>query len=228
MCNKRLWFVFFLIIISVAPSKEICEREIPSDKSTTSSLHWIFILDIHCFKSLVTESCLTLCSPADCSPPGSSIHGILQARILECVAISFSWVSSWPRDWTLVSCIAGRFFTVWATRVKQNRMSILYCHICGCTDVWFLLVSSLSSSFLGSLIPSLFPFLSPFQYLMDPFSVSLSLQIQRWLRLSPCPQSLHFSERCTWVTSRETSVEYKTIMMEEVHSVCGPLKKRST
>ena len=51
-----------------------------------------------------------------CSPPGSSIHGILQARILECVAISFSRGSSQPTDWTWVSCVAGRLFTVWATR----------------------------------------------------------------------------------------------------------------
>ena len=52
----------------------------------------------------------------DCNPPGSSVHGILQARILEWVAIFFSWESSWPRDWTWVSCIAGRFFTLWAIR----------------------------------------------------------------------------------------------------------------
>ena len=45
----------------------------------------------------------------DCSPPGSSVHGILQARILEWVAMSSSRGSSWPRDWTQVSCIAGRF-----------------------------------------------------------------------------------------------------------------------
>ena len=51
-----------------------------------------------------------LCSPMDCSPPGSSIHGILQARVLEWVAISFSRGSSWPRDWTWVSSIAGRCF----------------------------------------------------------------------------------------------------------------------
>ena len=50
-----------------------------------------------------TQSCLTLCDPVDCSPPGSSVHGILQARILEWVAISSSRGSSWPRDWTLVS-----------------------------------------------------------------------------------------------------------------------------
>ena len=48
----------------------------------------------------VTQSCLTLCYPMDCSPPGSSVPGILQARILEWVAISFSRGSSWPKDWT--------------------------------------------------------------------------------------------------------------------------------
>ena len=53
----------------------------------------------------------TLCDPMDCSPPGSSVHGILQARILEWVAISFSRESSWPRDQTQASRIAGRRFT---------------------------------------------------------------------------------------------------------------------
>ena len=56
----------------------------------------------------------TLCNPMDCSPPGSSVHGILQARILEWVAIPFSRGSSRSRDWTWASCIAGKFFTVWA------------------------------------------------------------------------------------------------------------------
>ena len=65
---------------------------------------------------LVTQSCLTLCDPMDCSPVGSSVHGILQAKILEWVAISFSRESSQPRDWTQVSRIAGRLFTDWATR----------------------------------------------------------------------------------------------------------------
>ena len=58
----------------------------------------------------------TLSNPMDCNLPGSSIHGILQARILEWVAISFSRRSSQPRDRNHVSCIAGRFFTIWATR----------------------------------------------------------------------------------------------------------------
>ena len=62
------------------------------------------------------QSCPTLCDPLDSSPPGFSVHGILQARILEWVAISFSGRSSPPRDRTQVSHIAGRCFTVWATR----------------------------------------------------------------------------------------------------------------
>ena len=52
-----------------------------------------------------TQSFLTHCDCMDCSPSGSSVHGISQARILECVAISFSRGSSWPGDWTWVSCI---------------------------------------------------------------------------------------------------------------------------
>ena len=62
---------------------------------------------------LVAQSCPTLCDPVDCSPPGSSICGILQAKILEeWVAISFSRGSSQRRDRTQVSHIAGRRFTV--------------------------------------------------------------------------------------------------------------------
>ena len=58
----------------------------------------------------ITQSCPTLCDPMDCSPPGSSVHGILQARILDWVAIS-SKGSSRLRDWTHISCIVGGFFT---------------------------------------------------------------------------------------------------------------------
>ena len=52
------------------------------------------------------QLCLTLCDPVDCSLPGSSVHGIFQARILEWVAISYSRGSSQPRDWTWISCIS--------------------------------------------------------------------------------------------------------------------------
>ena len=63
-------------------------------------------------ESEVALLCPTLCNPMDCSLPGSSIHGILQARILEWAAISFSRASSQPRDQILVSLIAGRRFTL--------------------------------------------------------------------------------------------------------------------
>ena len=71
-------------------------------------------------KMLVAQLCPTLWDPMDHSSPGSAVAGILQARTLEWVAISFSRGSSWPRDRTMVSCTAGRFFTIWATREAHN------------------------------------------------------------------------------------------------------------
>ena len=81
--------------------------------------------------SEVAQSCLTLCHPVDCSLAGSSLHGILQARVLEWVAISFSRVSSQPRDQTRVSCIVGRCFNLWATReaMQDTRVQSLGCEI---------------------------------------------------------------------------------------------------
>ena len=69
---------------------------------------------------LVAWSCPTVWDLMDCSPSGSSVHGILQARILEWEAIPFYRGSFRPRNWTRVSCIAGRFFTVWATKEALN------------------------------------------------------------------------------------------------------------
>ena len=62
---------------------------------------------------------LTLWDPMVCSLSDSSVHGILWARILKLVVIHFSRGSSQPKDWTQVLCIAGRFFTIWATREAQ-------------------------------------------------------------------------------------------------------------
>ena len=67
-------------------------------------------------ESEVTQLWPTLCDPMGCGPPGSSVHGIFQARILKWVAIFTSRVSSQPRDETWVSCIARWLLTVWATR----------------------------------------------------------------------------------------------------------------
>ena len=81
--------------------------------------------------ALVTQSCLTLCDPKDCGPPGSSVYGILRGRIREWVAISFSRKFSWPGDWTQVSYIAGAFFTVSALR---ETLCIYIC-VCVCMYV---------------------------------------------------------------------------------------------
>ena len=64
----------------------------------------------------VSWLCLTLCDPMDCSLPGGFVHGILQERILGVGCHSLLQGSFWPRDWTQVSCIAGRFFITWVTR----------------------------------------------------------------------------------------------------------------
>ena len=87
--------------------------------SQTSLIHWERKKE-----SEITHLYLTLCNPMDCSLPGSSVHGILQARILEWVAISFSRGSSQPRDWTQVSHTAGRRFNLWATREGEYKYII--------------------------------------------------------------------------------------------------------
>ena len=72
-------------------------------------------------KVKVAQSCLTLCDPMD-----YTVHGILQARILEWIDFPFSRGSFQPRDWTHVSHIAGRFFTSWATReASMGRTTVI-------------------------------------------------------------------------------------------------------
>ena len=85
--------------------KNFVLRNTPSELDST---HWP-----NCQCVLVAQSCPTLWDPVDCGPPGSSVRGILQAKILEWAAISFSRRFSRPRDWIQVSLIAGRLFTVW-------------------------------------------------------------------------------------------------------------------
>ena len=87
----------------------LCAQHVTLDLSHTSLLPR--------YRVLGAQSRRILRNPMDCSPPGSSsVHGILQARILQWVAIPFSSRSSQPRGQTGVSCAAGRFFAVWATR----------------------------------------------------------------------------------------------------------------
>ena len=92
---------------------------------------------------LIAKSCLTLCDPMDCSPPGSSVHEISQTRILELVAIPFLREASQPRDQTHVSCMGRRMLYHWAiyqsfwlvpwTVDKRSEMSLPPRH-CGEQD----------------------------------------------------------------------------------------------
>ena len=97
---------------------------------------------------------LTLSDPMDCSLPGPSVHAVFQARILEWIAMPFSTGSSQPRDWSQVSCNAGRFFTIWATRCR-------YCQFLSSPkeNNFFSLKSFFKTSFVSSiwqLSPSVF------------------------------------------------------------------------
>ena len=95
--DKRRDYIFFWLIIKNRKEKKV--------------------------KSEVTQSCLTPCDPMDRSLLGSSVQGIFQARVLKWVAIPFSRGCSWPRNWTQVSRIVGRRFTLWVTRGSKEQES---------------------------------------------------------------------------------------------------------
>ena len=83
-----------------------------------------------CVCVLATQSCPTLWDPMDCNPPGFSVHGILQACILEWIAMPSSRGASQPRDQTQISCIAGRLFSIWTTRLFPRAAQLKF------TFVW--------------------------------------------------------------------------------------------
>ena len=101
--------------------------------TTSASWEALYPLCV-CVCVWVAQSCPILCDPMDYSPPSSSVHGILQAGILEWVAILFSRESSWPRDQTHVSHFAGRFFTFWATSeapTPHTQLNLIFKEILG-------------------------------------------------------------------------------------------------
>ena len=116
MSYQQLWSTDILLPISLVTSRintsNCSHTKYESEKWVSHSSH------------------VRLCDPMNCRLPGSSVHGIFQARVLEWVAISFSRGSFWPRDWTQVSHTAGRCFTIWATRdyvmlINLHQISIL-------------------------------------------------------------------------------------------------------
>ena len=109
-------YSFSVLLHGNTRMKEIQQRSpLWGGETEGSNMHDKGFFEKYSYCVLVTQLCPTLCDALNCSPPGSSVHGILQARILEWVAIPFSRGSSWPRDQTWVPCTAGRFFTIWAT-----------------------------------------------------------------------------------------------------------------
>ena len=93
-----------------------------------------------------SQSCLTLYNPKDCSPPNSLVQGIIEARILEWVAIISSGGSSWPREWTLISCVScidGGFFTVWAIGKPIHTHSVWIFMGFGCSCLSCFVISEL-------------------------------------------------------------------------------------
>ena len=89
-----------------------------AETTTTSQSSYLCI-------ALVTQLCPTLCDPIDCSPPGSSVHAILQARILTWVAIPFIRGSSWPRDQTQSPALQADFFFYHLSNQGSPKVVIL-------------------------------------------------------------------------------------------------------
>ena len=154
---------------------------------------------------LVTQLCPIPCDLMDCCPPGFSIHGILQAIILEWVAIPFSRRSFWPRNWTWVSRIAGRFITVWATRKSpnlsfssvQSLSRVRLCNPMNCSmpglPVHHQLQTHLISKIFHNLVPfrnqplsANTPFLVILGFKVEPFNIPLVSPSQTNYNISTC------------------------------------------
>ena len=110
----QLWPIQWILVNKIFPVLRHASFQSKSTHRTKSLAEYSTFTRV--FKNTIfflLAYCPTLCDPMDY---GSSVHGVFQARILEWVAMSSSRESSWFRDRTQVSCIAGRFFTIWVTR----------------------------------------------------------------------------------------------------------------
>ena len=100
-------------VISVGDSQQCCRHSCNLLPTSLIAGHAKFLLNCCCS---VVNSVWLLCNPVDCTPPGSSVHGIFQARTLEWVAISFPRGSSWTRYQTHISCISRQILSHWTIR----------------------------------------------------------------------------------------------------------------
>ena len=158
----------------------------------------------------------------DCSPPGSSDHGILQARILEWVAISFSRGSSWSRHWTGVSCIAGRFFTVWATGEALKMETPQFSSVQPLNHVWLL-----ETPWTAALQASLS--ITNSQSFLKLMSIKLVMPSKHLILCHPLPQQIlkWTMQDCNSVKLLETFLDILEILEEFWNflsvCVCRPL-----
>ena len=125
-----------LVFLAVPVTSHLCATSVLSSASYIAA--WLMLQNADFFLLPCTYACVLRCvllfwNPMDCSPPGSSVSGILQARILEWVVIPFSRGSSLPKDQSQVSHTAVRFFTIWAT--KEGHI-LLYLNLKKCFDKW--------------------------------------------------------------------------------------------
>ena len=123
-CWEPKWPMFTICFPSLQPKSGPLAVRVGQHHRVLTANWCSCIGSSHC--CVVAKSSLTLCNPMDCSLPGSSVQEILQARILEWVAVSFSRGSSQPRDWTRVSSIGRWLLYHWATRESLFTATSLF------------------------------------------------------------------------------------------------------
>ena len=119
------FWVSWLLKLIWCQSDTLSSIFVEAEMCTALSRGYFLFLFLHSCVCLGAQWQLALWDPVDFSPSGSSVHGLHQARRLEWVVILFSRGSSWPREWTRVSCTVGRFFAIWATREARFYICIL-------------------------------------------------------------------------------------------------------
>ena len=175
-----------------------------------------FCLKSSCVLCLVTQLCLTLCNTMDCSLPGSSVHGILQVRRLEWVAMPFTRGSFQARDWARISYITGRFFTT-----LYVAQLLLCCNVV--KHFWPLTLTYASKKHMVVLILCICSWLSGMWLLCFMYYLQLSWGWWSWspqelsrrplchhlLQVSPLPRGRRLSLRATlsrWTISYLTEI----------------------
>ena len=145
------------------------------------------------------------CDPMDCRPPGSSVHGILQARIMQWEAIPFSRGSSWPRDWSWVSHTTGRFFTIWASRESPHPQFICWIFISTHLSYWCSLFSCRTLLLLQKLL-----FIYSYIFNAHHFPHIRSFELHssfffNW-RIIALQNFVVFCQTSTWISHRYTYI----------------------